>query len=76
MAYGAYPMVKDEILWRLECALETLAPMRGQIEGDLTDEATFATGIAMGNLVAAINLVKRDIVNESRSTNEPQSTRD
>jgi len=59
-------MKSDEILWRLQTALETIIPMRGQLEGDLTDETAFATGEAIGILFRAIKLVKRDILTQKK----------
>jgi hypothetical protein len=59
-------MKSDEILWRLQTALETIIPMRGQLEGDLTEETAFITGQALGALHHAITLVKRDILSQKK----------
>jgi hypothetical protein len=59
-------MKNDEILWRLQTAFETIAPMRGQLEGDMEDETAHATGVVLGNLAYAISLVKRDILAQKK----------
>jgi hypothetical protein len=59
-------MKSDEILWRLQTALETITPMRGQLESDITEETAFITGQALGALHQAITLVKRDILAQKK----------
>jgi hypothetical protein len=59
-------MKNDEILWRLQTALETLIPMRGQLEDDLTESAAYITGVVMGNLSFAIDLVKKEILSQKK----------
>jgi hypothetical protein len=59
-------MKNDEILWRLQTAYETLAPMRGQLEDDMENETSYATGVVLGNLIIAINLLKRDILAQKK----------
>jgi hypothetical protein len=50
-----------EILWRLETAFETMAPIRGHLEGDSREDTALAMGLALGTLADAISKVKRDL---------------
>jgi hypothetical protein len=50
-----------EILARCEAAFAQLAPMRGQLERDCSDDTALALGHALGTLHQAKTLVERDL---------------
>jgi hypothetical protein len=54
-------MKRKEILERLDQAIEILYPMRGNMEDDGSLETSHALGKALGMLVKARVLVKRDL---------------
>jgi hypothetical protein len=50
-----------EILARLETATKELAPMRGQLERDCSDDTALTLGEALGVIFRAKALVERDL---------------
>jgi hypothetical protein len=54
-------MTINEIVKRVDWAIETLTPMRGNMEGDTSDETTLALGHALGSLVKAKGLLLVDL---------------
>lgn len=54
-------MTREQVHETLEIAFETLAELRGQLEGDLRTDTAFALGEALGTVFKAKALVGRDI---------------
>jgi hypothetical protein len=54
-------MKLPEILARLEIAFKTMAPIRGQLEPECSDETALALGHALGSVHRAKGLVERDL---------------
>jgi hypothetical protein len=59
-----------EILWRLETAFETMAPIRGHLENDTQEDTAFVMGNALGVLADAISKVKRDMKANKEAADE------
>ena len=71
-------MTIDEIAKRIDQTIELLSPMRGNMEGDTSDETTIALGHALGSLVKARSLLLVDLAvikrrkAKARADNSPE----
>ena len=71
-------MTIDEIAKRIDQTIELLSPMRGNMEGDTSDETTIALGHALGSLVKARGLLLVDLAvikrrkAKARADNSPE----
>ena len=67
-------MTIDEIAKCVDRAIEALAPMRGEMEGDTSVETTLALGTALGALFKAKHLVNKDLGRSTPSANERETS--